>query len=107
MKYNLVVSRTYVTEIEVTADNIQEAWQWVSENSDTIYEQEMEQCNVVSEEADMRELGPSQNEAEELIDLVSHIQQRIHDYRHVGAYIPKEMWDALDKMSSHITDDED
>ncbi len=44
---------------------------------------------------------------EELIDLVSHIQQRIHDYRHVGAYIPKEMWDALDKMSSHLTDDED
>jgi len=50
MKYNLVVSRTYVTEIEVTADNIQDAWQWVSENSDTIYEQELEQCNVVSEE---------------------------------------------------------
>jgi len=66
MKYNLVVSRTYVTEIEVTANNIQEAWQWVSENNDIIYEQELEQCNVVSEMTDMKEIGPSENEAEEL-----------------------------------------
>jgi len=102
MKYNLVVSRTYVTEIEVTADNIAEAWAWVNQNRDTIYEQELEQCNVINEEFDMKQIGPSQNEAEELLDLVSHIQQRIHDYRHVGAYIPSEMFEALEKMRSHI-----
>ena len=105
MKYNLVVSRTYVTEIEVTADNIQDAWQWVSENSDTIYEQELEQCNVIDDERVLEEAEPSQNEAEELQDLAGHIGHYLHKYRHVEAYIPKEMWDALEKMSSHHTED--
>ena len=102
MKYNLVVSRTYVTEIEVTANNIQDAWQWVSENNDTIYEQELEQCNVVSEMTDMKEIGPSENEAEELLDLAGHITDYLHKYRHVGDYIPSEMFEALEKMRSHI-----
>jgi len=102
MKYNLVVSRTYVTEIEVTANNIQEAWQWVSENNDIIYEQELEQCNVVSEMTDMKEIGPSENEAEELLDLAGHITDYLHRYRHVGDYIPSEMFEELEKMRSHI-----
>ena len=46
MKYNLVISRTYVTEIKVVADNPAHAWDWINQNSDFIYEQEMEQCNV-------------------------------------------------------------
>jgi hypothetical protein len=67
----------------------------------------MEQCNIISDDANIELIEPSENEAEELLCLVSHIRQRIYDYRHVKAYIPKEMWDALDKMSSHITEDED
>jgi len=104
MKYNLVISRTYVTEIEVTADNVAEAWDWVNQNSDAIYEAEMEQCNVISEETDMREIGPSQNEAEELLDLASHIHRLLHDYRHVAEFVPQAMHDALTNMLSHTED---
>jgi hypothetical protein len=56
MKYNLVISRTYVTEIEVTADNMQEALTWASTNQDEIYEQELEQCNVIDEDINIREV---------------------------------------------------
>jgi hypothetical protein len=41
----------------------------------------------------------------ELVDLAGHIGHYLHKYRHVEAYIPKEMWDALEKMSSHVTED--
>ena len=56
MKYNLVISRTYVTEIEVTANNMQEALTWASTNQDEIYEQELEQCNVIDEDINIREV---------------------------------------------------
>jgi hypothetical protein len=55
MKYNLVISRTYVTEIEVTANSEQEALEWLSANTDYVYEQELEQCNVIEEEVKIQE----------------------------------------------------
>ena len=56
MKYNLVISRTYVTEIEVTANSEQDALEWASINTDYIYEQELEQCNVIIEEVNIQEV---------------------------------------------------
>jgi len=56
MKYNLVISRTYVTEIEVIANSEQEALEWASINTDYIYEQELEQCNVIIEEVNIQEV---------------------------------------------------
>ena len=56
MKYNLVISRTYVTEIEVTANSMQEALEFASINTDYIYEQELEQCNVIDEDINILEL---------------------------------------------------
>lgn len=101
MKYNLVISRTYVTEIKVVADNIQDAWDWINQNSDFIYEQEMEQCNVVSEETDLQEDTPSLNEAEELFDLAQHIGRYLDKYIHVSDYFPTEIRDAVQKLASH------
>lgn len=101
MKYNLVISRTYATEIQIEADNMADAWDWVNQNSDAIYEAEMEQCNVISEETDMREIGPSLNEAEELLDLAQHIGRYLDKYIHVSSYVPKEMRDILSQMASH------
>jgi hypothetical protein len=105
MKYNVVISRTYATELVVDANDKDGVYEWLAENQETINHQEMEQCNIISDDANIELIEPSENEAEELIDLVSHIRQRIYDYRHVEAYIPKEMWDALEKMSSHVTED--
>lgn len=107
MKYNVIISRTYTTELVVEAQSTQEVEKWIDTHGETIDHQELEQCNIVDFEINVEPASPSENEAEELLDLVSHIEQRIHDYRHVEAYIPKEMWDALDKMSSHIVEDED
>ena len=106
MKYNLVISRTYVTEIKVVADNPAHAWDWINQNSDFIYEQEMEQCNVISEETNLQEDKPSDNEAEELLDLAGHITEYLHKYRHVEDYIPSEMFRALEQMRSHINDED-
>ena len=56
MKYNLVISRTYVTEIEVIANSEQEALEWASINTDYVHEQELEQCNVIEEEVNIQEV---------------------------------------------------
>jgi hypothetical protein len=55
-------------------------------------------------------MKPSINEAEELRDLVFHIEQKLEDYKHVSEFIPKKLQDALDKMLSHyekIQEEED
>lgn len=101
MKYNLVISRTYVTEIKVVADSIEEAQQWVDENMDIVYEAELEQCNVVNEETDLQEDTPSLNEAEELLDLAQHIGRYLDKYIHVSDYFPSEIHDAVKKLASH------
>ena len=106
MKYNLVISRTYVTQIKVVADSKEDAWDWINQNSDFIYEQEMEQCNVISEETDLKEDTPSLNEAEELLDLAGHITEYLAKYRHVEDYIPSDMFKALEQMRSHINDED-
>jgi hypothetical protein len=106
MKYNFVMTRTFRTNFNVVADNIEEAQQWLDDNMDDVWEAELEQCNVIDDERVLEEAEPSQNEAEELQDLAGHIGHYLHKYRHVEAYIPKEMWDALEKMSSHIVDNE-
>jgi hypothetical protein len=99
------MTRTLKTEYKVVANSLDEAQEWIDNNMDTIWAQELEQLNVIDDDRELQEDKPSQNEAEELQDLAGHIGHYLHTYRHVEAYIPKEMWDALEKMSSHVTED--
>lgn len=105
MKYNVVISRTYATEIVVEADNTIEAIDWLNGNDDTINHQEMEQCNIINTDIDIELITPSQNEVDELVDLVCHINQKLQEYSHVEDFIPKELYKALEQMLSHDNED--
>jgi hypothetical protein len=104
MKYNLVVSRTYVTELVVEADNKEGVHEWLAENQETINHQEMEQCNIISDDANIELVEPSPNEASELIDLACHIEGMLIQYRHVADFIPSEMHEALRQMLRYDED---
>jgi hypothetical protein len=104
MKYNVVISRTYATELVVDANDKDGVYEWLAGNQDTINHQEMEQCNIISDDANIELIEPSENEAEELLDLASHIHRLLHDYRHVADFIPQTMHDALTEMLSHTED---
>ena len=43
MKYNVVISRTYATELVVDAENIQEVHDWLGNNDDKVNHEELEQ----------------------------------------------------------------
>ena len=102
MKYNFVMSRTYVTEMVVVADDEASAWDWINDNAETIYESELEQMNVVSEETSLAPLTPSPNEKDELETLAHEIIRKLKEYSHVEDYIPSEMHEALAKMVAPI-----
>ena len=102
MKYNLVISRTYVTEMTIVADDEASAWDWINENTDVIYEAELEQMNVVNEETSLVPLTPSPNEQDELETLAHDIIRKLKEYSHVEDYIPSEMHEALAKMIALI-----
>ena len=105
MKYNFVMSRTYVTEMTIVADDEASAWDWINDNAEAIYEAELEQMNVINEESSLVPVTPSQNEVEELADLVCHINQKLQEYSHVEDFIPKELYKALEQMLSHDNED--
>ena len=98
MKYNLVVSRTYVTEMTIVADDESSAWDWINANGDIISEAELEQMNVVDEESSLVPVTPSPNEYDELQTLAHDILRKLREYRHVEDFIPSEMHEALAKM---------
>lgn len=104
MKYNLVMSRTYVTEMIVVADDEASAWDWININAEAIYEAELEQMNVINEELSLEPVTPSQNEVEELADLVCHINQKLQEYSHIEDFIPSEMHEALAKMIAPVVE---
>lgn len=105
MKYNLVVSRTYVTEMIVVADDEASAWDWINDNAEAIYEAELEQMNVINEESSLEPVTPSQNEVEELADLVCHINQKLQEYSTRRGLRTKELYKALERMLSHDNED--
>lgn len=98
MKYTLITRRTYETTYSVETDSEIDAWNWVNSNADLITEEELRQCNVIDEDTELVPCVPSPNEADELVDLVGHIKNKLQDYRHVGDYVPKKLLDALDEM---------
>ena len=98
MKYNVVISRTYATEIVVDADNIDGVHEWLGNNDDNVNHEEMEQCNIIETYTSIEEVMPSPNEALELQSLSVYIQRLIQDYRHVEDFVPNELHDALAKM---------
>jgi len=49
MKHKIILSRTYVTEFEIEAEDNEDAKAKFKELGDSVYEKEMEQCNVVGE----------------------------------------------------------
>jgi hypothetical protein len=104
MKYNVVISRTYSTELVVEADNKEGVHEWLAENQETINHQEMEQCNIISDDANIELVEPSPNEASELIDLACHIEGMLIQYRHVADFIPSEMHEALRQMLRYDED---
>lgn len=104
MKYNVVISRTYATEIVVEADNTQEVQEWLGNNDDKVNHEEMEQCNIIETYTSIEAVMPSQNEVDELADLVCHINQKLQEYRHVEDFIPKDLYKALEQMLSHDND---
>ena len=106
MKYNVVISRTYATEIVVEADNTIEAIDWLNGNDETINHQEMEQCNIVETNIKLDMLAPSPNEVSELQDLVQHINLKLQQYSHVEDFIPKGLYEALEQMLSHDDNDD-
>ena len=59
MKYNIVISRTYATEIVVDAENIGDAYQWIENNEDSINHEELEQCNIINTDTSAEPLTPS------------------------------------------------
>lgn len=98
MKYNLVMSRTYVTEMIVVADDEASAWDWINDNAEAIYEAELEQMNVINEESSLEPATPSPNEKDELVSLAFEIMRKLRGYSHVEDFIPREMHEALAKM---------
>jgi hypothetical protein len=104
MKYNVVISRTYATELVVDANDKDGVYEWLAENQETINHQEMEQCNIISDDANIELVEPSPNEASELIDLACHIEGMLIQYRHVSDFIPSEMHEALRQMLRYNED---
>jgi hypothetical protein len=98
MKYNVVISRTYATEIVVEADNIDGVEEWLETHENKVYHEELEQCNIINTDIDIELITPSPNEALELQSLSVYIQRLIQDYRHVEDFVPNELHDALAKM---------
>ena len=105
MKYNVVISRTYATEIVVEADNTQGVHDWLESNDETINHEELEQCNIIDIQFSIGSIEPSENEASELLDLASNIYRLLYAYRHVSDFVPKEIRESLEKMSSHQDED--
>jgi hypothetical protein len=104
MKYNVVISRTYATEIVIEADNTQGVHDWLESNDDTINHEELEQCNIIDIQFSIDSIEPSENEASELLDLAWHIKAKLKEYSHVSDFIPSEMHDALRQMLIHDND---
>lgn len=104
MKYNVVISRTYATEIVVEADNIDGVENWLETHENKVYHEELEQCNIINTDIDIELITPSQNEVEELADLVCHINQKLQEYSHVEDFVPKDLYKALEQMLSHDKD---
>ena len=104
MKYNVVISRTYATELVVDADNTIEVYDWLDDNKETINYQELEQCNIIEEDVNIEAISPSPNEASELQDLVQHINLKLQQYSHVEDFIPIDMHKALAQMLGHDID---
>ena len=104
MKYNVVISRTYATEIVVEADNTQEVQEWLETHENKVYHEELEQCNIIDTDINIELITPSPNEAVELQSLSVYIQRLIQEYRHVEDFVPKELHDALAKMM--LTDED-
>ena len=98
MKYNVVISRTYATELVVDAENIQEVHDWLGDNDDKVNHEELEQCNIIDIQFSIGSIEPSPNEALELQSLSVYIQRLIQEYRHVEDFVPKELHEALAKM---------
>ena len=98
MKYNVVISRTYVTEIVVEADNTQEVQEWLGNNDDKVNHEEMGQCNIIETYTSIEAVMPSPNEYDELQSLAHDIIRKLNEYRHVGDFIPSEMHEALRQM---------
>lgn len=98
MRYNITISRTYETEIFVSADNYEGAELWIETNEDEINIEELEQCNIVETNTKIIEMEPSENEREEILCLMSRIKTLISDYRHVSEYIPQHLIDELNTL---------
>lgn len=98
MRYNITISRTYETEIFVSADNYEGAELWIENNEETINEAELDQCNIVETNTKVIEMEPSNNEREEILYLMSRIKALISDYRHVSEYIPQNLIDELNNL---------
>jgi len=49
MKHKIILSRTYETEFIIDADDIEQAKIKFNELGETIYDQELQQCNVIKE----------------------------------------------------------
>lgn len=101
MKYNVIISRTYATELVVDAENTIEVHDWLDDNKETINYQELEQCNIIIEDTNIELVSPSPNESSELQDLVCHINQKLQEYRHVEDFIPNDLYKALGQMLGH------
>lgn len=101
MKYNVVISRTYATEIVVEAENPMEVQEWLGTNDDKVNHEELEQCNIIDTYTSIEAVTPSPNEASELLDLACHIKIKLNEYRHVEDFVPKKLLDALLEMVSH------
>ena len=104
MKYNVIISRTYATELVVDAENTIEVHDWLDDKKDTIYYQELEQCNIIVEDTNIELVEPSPNEVSELQDLVWHIKGKLKEYSHVEDFIPLDMHKALAQMLGHDED---
>jgi len=49
MKHKVILTRTFVTEIEIEAEDRIEAEEKFKKLGDSVYQKELEQCNVISE----------------------------------------------------------
>jgi hypothetical protein len=104
MKYNVIISRTYATELVVEAENTIEVHKWLGDNDDKVNHEELEQCNIIETYTNVEALSPSPNEVSELQDLVWHIKGKLKEYRHVEDFIPIDMHKALAQMLGHDID---
>lgn len=104
MKYNVVISRTYATELVVEVDNTIEVHGWLDKNEEKINHEELEQCNIIETYTSIEAVTPSENEASELLDLAWHIKAKLKEYSHVEDFIPIDMHKALSQMLGHDND---